>query len=135
MNLETVRIFIEREFPTVQIAIDSVGNRSSVLRLPVNTSLLRPGGTVSGPAQMMLADVGLYVAILGEVGESGIQVVTSNMNLTFLSRPRADVDLVAKCKLIRLGKRLATGEAFLYSAGEEEPVAHVVATYSIPPRN
>ncbi|WP_020395520.1 PaaI family thioesterase [Thiolinea disciformis] len=134
MNLENVRAFIEREFPSLQLVIDQVGNRSSTLRLPVNTSLLRPGGTVSGPAQMMLADVGIYVAILGEMGEFAVQTVTSNMNLSFLSRPRADVDLLARCKLIRLGKRLATGEAFLYSAGDEEPVAHVVATYSIPPR-
>ena len=37
--------------------------------------------------------------------------------------------------MIKVGKRLAYGEVSLYSEGEEAdgPVAHVTATYSIPP--
>jgi acyl-coenzyme A thioesterase PaaI-like protein len=33
---------------------------------------------------------------------------------------------------MKVGKRLAVGEVNIYSAGEDEPVAHVTSTYSIP---
>jgi len=33
---------------------------------------------------------------------------------------------------MKVGKSLAVGEVALYSEGVEEPVAHVVGTYSIP---
>ena len=39
------------------------------------------------------------------------------------------------CKLMKVGKSLAVGEVWLYSEGTSEPVAHVVGTYSIPPRD
>ena len=43
--------------------------------------------------------------------------------------------MIAECRLIKLGKRLADGEVSRYSEGDEAdgPVAHVTATYSIPP--
>ena len=47
--------------------------------------------------------------------------------------PLADADIIARCALIKIGTRLAIGEVFLYSEGDEEPVAHAVGTYSIPP--
>ena len=34
--------------------------------------------------------------------------------------------------LMKLGKRLAVGEVTIRSDGEDEPVAHVTSTYSIP---
>ena len=40
--------------------------------------------------------------------------------------------IVGVCNLMKMGKSLAVGEVFLYSEGIEEPVAHVVGTYSIP---
>jgi acyl-coenzyme A thioesterase PaaI-like protein len=41
---------------------------------------------------------------------------------------------LAEARLIKLGKRLAVGEVWIRSEGEDDPVAHVTATYSIPPR-
>jgi acyl-coenzyme A thioesterase PaaI-like protein len=58
--------------------------------------------------------------------------VTINLNINFLRRP-APRDLIAEARLLKLGKRLATGEVTICSHGETEPVAHVTATYSIPP--
>ena len=41
--------------------------------------------------------------------------------------------LVAECRLLKLGKRLAVGDVTIYSEGDDEPVAQATGTYSIPP--
>ena len=91
-----------------------------------------PGGTVAGPVMMGVADAAIYVAILGELGIVAL-AVTTNLNINFLRKPVADADIIGECRLIKLGKRLAIGEVLLYSEGDDEPVAHAVGTYSIPP--
>jgi uncharacterized protein (TIGR00369 family) len=105
---------------------------SANIRKKINKNHLRPGGTVSGPVMMELADAVLYVAILNEIGLVAL-AVTTNLNINFLRKPAADRDIIAKCTLIKLGKTLAIGEVSIYSDGMREPVAHAVGTYSIPP--
>jgi uncharacterized protein (TIGR00369 family) len=92
---------------------------------------MRAGGTVSGPAMMMLADYALYAVIMS-VAENGEGAVTSNLNTTFLRRPKPAA-VIAEARLIRCGKRLAYGEVTMFSEGdEEEPVAHATGTYALP---
>ncbi|MCB1608825.1 MAG: PaaI family thioesterase [Xanthomonadales bacterium] len=126
--------FFADEFPQANFVIESVGGRAASLRKRIGTAHLRPGGTVSGPVLMALADAALYVAILGEIGLVAM-AVTTNLNINFLRKPSADMDLLADCRLIKVGKRLAIGEVTIYSDGSDEPVAHAVGTYAIPPRN
>ena len=102
-----------------------------VMRMPFDQGHLRPGGTVSGPVMLALADVAIYVLVLGLIGPVEMAVTTS-LNANFLRRPRAR-DLIAEARILKLGRRLAVGEVTIYSDGEEEPVCHVTATYSIPP--
>ena len=99
----------------------------------VRSEELRPGGTVSGPTMMTLADFALYVAILGEIGLVGL-AVTTNLNINFLRKPSGGTDIRGECKLIKVGKALIVGEVWIYSIDNEEPVAHVTGTYSIPPQ-
>jgi acyl-coenzyme A thioesterase PaaI-like protein len=75
----------------------------------------------------------MYVAVLSAIGRVEL-AVTTNLNCNFLRRPKPGA-VVADCRLIKLGKRLAYGEVSLFSEGDEAqgPVAHVTATYSIPP--
>ncbi len=101
------------------------------LRLPFDRGLLRPGGTVSGPVMLALADVAVYVLVLGLIGPVELAVTTS-LNANFLRRP-GPADLIAEARILKLGKRLAVGEVTIHSEGEDEPVCHVTATYSIPP--
>jgi uncharacterized protein (TIGR00369 family) len=82
---------------------------------------------------MALADFAMYVAVLAAIGPVPL-AVTINLNINFLRKP-AQRDLTAEARLLKLGKRLATGEVMIRSDGEEAPVAHVTSTYSIPPRN
>ncbi|WP_372780400.1 PaaI family thioesterase [Litorivivens sp.] len=133
MALDDIREFMKESFPQAKVEVLAVGDNSSTLRQQVDESHLRPGGTVSGPTLMGLADAALYVAILGEIGLVAL-AVTTNLNINFLRKPLADRALLAECRLIKLGKVLAVGEVTLYSEGQEEPVAHVTGTYSIPPR-
>ncbi len=103
------------------------------MRMPCGDGeLLRPGGTVHGPAMMTLADVTMYVVVLSLIGRVEA-AVTTNLTANFLRRP-APVDMIAEGRILKLGKRLAVGETSLYSEGGTEPVCHVTATYSIPPQ-
>jgi uncharacterized protein (TIGR00369 family) len=111
--------------------VESLEDGAARVRLPFRNDLLRPGGTVSGPALMALADVAVYAAMLSRIGAVPL-AVTTNLNINFLRRPGA-ADLLAHATLLKLGKRLAVGEVLLTSEGEPDPVAHVTATYSIPP--
>jgi uncharacterized protein (TIGR00369 family) len=91
---------------------------------------LRPGGTVSGPVMMALADFTMYLAVLSAIGWVPL-AVTTNLSINFLKRPGAR-DLIAEARLFKLGKRLAVGEVELRSDGDDDLVAHVTSTYSIP---
>ena len=123
--------FLAIEFPQSKCTVEAVGNMGSTIRHEVGVSELRPGGTVSGPVLMTVADVALYVAILGEIGIVPL-AVTTNLNINFLRKPAGDQAIIGECKLIKVGKTLAVGEVTLYSEGSPDAVAHVVGTYAIP---
>jgi uncharacterized protein (TIGR00369 family) len=93
--------------------------------------MLRPGGTVSGPTLMALADFAMYVVLLSAIGPVGL-AVTTNLNINFLRKGQPGRDVLAAARLLKLGKRLAVGEVNLLSGGSPDPIAHVTATYSIP---
>ncbi len=130
-TLEELEQFLKAEFPQNRTILLAVGGMAATVKIEVGYNDLRPGGTVSGPTMMALADVALYIAILGEIGIVPLAVTTS-LSFNFLRKPKANRDLVAICKLLKLGRTLAIGEVSLYSEGEEEAVAHAVGTYAIP---
>ena len=132
VSKEKMTEFLRSEFPQTKCVVEMVGDRSATVRHAVGFNELRPGGTVSGPVLMSVADVALYVAILGEIGLIPLAVTTS-LSINFLRKPASDKDIVGECKLLKIGKSLVVGEVTLYSDDDTEPVAHVVGTYSIPP--
>ena len=113
------------------VVIEKIDAGEAIARVPFRNDLLRPGGTVSGPVQMALADLVMYAVVLSLIGRVEL-AVTTNLNCNFLRRPRP-ADLLGHGRILKLGKRLAVGEVLIYSDGEPEPVAHVTCTYSIPP--
>lgn len=130
---EEVAAFIATEFPQTKCMVEAVGNGGATVSHQIGHGELRPGGTVSGPVLMSIADVALYVAILGEIGIVPMAVTTS-LTANFLRKPAAERSIVGVCKLIKVGKSLVVGEVYLYSEGSTDAVAHVVGTYSIPAR-
>jgi uncharacterized protein (TIGR00369 family) len=133
-TLNALRAYLVEIFPEFwgsgDLRIEELGPMTATLRLVYHPKHLRPGGTISGPAMFGLCDSALYVAILSELGPVA-HAVTTSATINFLRKP-APCDLIAKVKLLKLGKRLAVGEVALYSEGESEMVAHATGTYSIP---
>lgn len=107
--------------------------REAVLGFDAGEEHLRPGGTVSGPAMMALADVAAYAAILASIGRVPL-AVTTGFSINFLRRPEPG-RLIGEALVLKLGKRLAVCEVGIRGEGEAELAAHAVATYSIPPRD
>ena len=130
---DEVVTFLEQQFPQSDFKVEAVDRGSCRIRYQVSEMDLRPGGTISGPTMMALADHALYVAILGTIGIVPLAVTTS-FNINFLRKPQAGCDLVGECRLVKVGRVLIVGDVMVYSAGEEQPVAHATGTYSVPPQ-
>jgi acyl-coenzyme A thioesterase PaaI-like protein len=124
--------FLARAFPQNKCVVEAADHNTATITHRVGTDELRPGGTVSGPVLMTVADVALYVAVLATIGIVPLTVTTS-LTINFLRKPSPDRDIVGQCRLLKVGRTLAVGEVALYSQGEEAMVAHAVGTYSIPP--
>jgi uncharacterized protein (TIGR00369 family) len=112
------------------LEILEVRHGGSRVRLAPQPKATRPGGTVSGPTLMMLADVAMYVALLASIGWVPL-AVTVNLNIHFLRKPPPGA-LIADCRLIKLGRRFAVGEVMLFCEGAEDAVAKATSTYAIP---
>ena len=135
MSVAELESFLQLEFPQAfandDISIESADGTTSLLRQRYSERMLRPGGTVSGPTLMALADFAMYVVLLSAIGPVGL-AVTTNLNINFLRKGQPGQDVVAAAKLLKLGKRLAVGEVILLSGTSPDPIAHVTSTYSIP---
>lgn len=135
MTVPELEAFLLREFPQAfasgDITIDSADGETCLLRQRFSERMLRPGGTVSGPTLMALADFAMYVVLLSAIGPVGLAVTTS-LNINFLRKGQPGADVLAAAKLMKLGKRLAVGDVTLLSGTNPDPIAHVTATYSIP---
>jgi uncharacterized protein (TIGR00369 family) len=135
LTIDDLYRFLATEFPQVEhldLRIEELAFNRLRLRVPIADRHLRPGGTVSGPTMMTLADAGLYLLILARIGPVALAVTTS-LTINFLRKPRP-TDLLAEARLLKLGRQLAVGEVTLHSAGNEtDAVAHATLTYSIPP--
>jgi uncharacterized protein (TIGR00369 family) len=135
MSVVDLERFLRAEFPQAfsrgDITIESADGASCLLRQRYSEQMLRPGGTVSGPTLMALADFAMYVVLLSAIGPVGL-AVTTNLNINFLRKGLPGQDGLAAAKRLKLGKRLAVGEVVLRSGTSPDPIAHVTATYSIP---
>lgn len=137
MTAAELNAFLDREFPQIHAdgriyEIEAVAPGEAVLSVKPSERHLRPGGTISGPTMMALADLAAYAVILAHIGPVAL-AVTTNLNMNFLRKPGPG-DLVGTCRLLKLGKRLAVTECGIAGRGEGDLVAHATATYSIPPR-
>jgi uncharacterized protein (TIGR00369 family) len=135
MTVAELEAYLHGIFPQVfsggDISIESADGTSCLLRQRYSDRMLRPGGTVSGPTLMALADFAMYVVLLSAIGPVGL-AVTTNLNINFLRKGQPGQDVLAAAKLLKLGKRLAVGEVNLLSGTSPDPIAHVTSTYSIP---
>ncbi|MEX1034869.1 MAG: PaaI family thioesterase [Sneathiella sp.] len=135
MTAEMLEAFNREQFPQVDhlgLKVEHVDDNSITVSMTTAERHLRPGGTVSGPTMMELADAAMYLLLLAQIGPVAL-AVTTNLNINFLRKP-APGKLVGKGRLLKLGKTLATGEFSLFAGAADDPVAHVTMTYAIPPK-
>ena len=135
-NRETLLEYVEAVFPQIkgEFQIDYLDEALLIVRLLVREHHLRPGGTVSGPSMFSLADISVYLSILAAIGPEAL-TVTTNCSLDFMRKPVSEMDLLAHCKLLKLGKSLAVGDVLIFSDRMDKPVARATMTYSIPRGN
>ena len=89
MSVAEIEKFLHDEFPQAfkggEITIESADGTTCLLRHRFNDQMLRPGGTVSGPTLMAMADFAMYVLLLSAIGPVGL-AVTTNLNINFLRK-------------------------------------------------
>ncbi len=134
MTVVEITAFLEKVFPQIDDDFDvvSLSPDEIVVRMNVKEKHLRPGGTVSGPSMFALADVSYYIATLAFIGPEAL-TVTTNCSIDFMRKPAA-TDMIAKARVLKLGRTLSVGDVLLYSKGQDEPVARANLTYAIPPK-
>jgi uncharacterized protein (TIGR00369 family) len=133
LDVEELQQIIADAFPDYDLpTVESVEGDTLVLALSTSTRHTRPGGTLSGPTMMALADNAAWLVILAHIGPV-LLAVTTSLHIDFLRKPDV-TDLLARAKLIKLGSRLAVVDVDLYSRGSTDLVAKASVTYSIPPR-
>jgi len=135
MSVAELEDFLRVEFPQAfsngDTRIVSADGETCLLRQRYGDHMLRPGGTVSGPTLMALADCAMYVVLLSAIGPVAL-AVTTNLSINFLRKGTPGQDITAAARLLKLGRRLAVGEVNLFSGASADPIAHVTSTYSIP---
>lgn len=133
LGVEELQQIVVDAFPDYDVpVIESLEGDTLVLAQSTSTRHTRPGGTLSGPTMMALADNAAWVIILAHIGPV-LLAVTTSLHIDFLRKPEV-ADLLAKARLIKLGSRLAVVDVELFSRGSDKLVAKAQVTYSIPPR-
>jgi len=98
-----------------------------------DASLVRPGGTISGPALFALADLVAWSIVCSLKGPLPL-AVTTHMSIDFLRKPDAKRDIMVKGETLKDGSRLVVASVRLWAEGDEaRPVAGAAVTYSVPP--
>lgn len=109
---------------------DEIEEGRTVCRWNYDTSILRPGGFISGPIQFTVADVALWYLSFTVVGLQPM-AVTSDLHMTFL-RPAAGGDLLGEAHLLRAGRTRISGRVSIWVDGApERPVAHATGSYGV----
>ena len=135
LSAPELEAILEAAFPGNEVPrVESVDGEVVLCSLSVSERHGRPGGTLSGPVMMMLADTTAWMAILAQVGEV-LLAVTTSLHIDFLRKPDLENDLMARGRLLKLGRKLAVVDVELFSRGRHDLVAKAQVTYSLPSRH
>jgi uncharacterized protein (TIGR00369 family) len=131
MSVDELNHFLDDAFGSDRLyLVESLDEVRVVGRLRAHAAKLRPGGTISGPTLMALADGAAYCQVLAHIGPVAL-AVTSSLNMTFLRKPDP-VDVIGEATFLKLGRKLAVVDVRVRSEGSANLVAQAVVTYAIP---
>jgi uncharacterized protein (TIGR00369 family) len=131
ISLAAFHILLADQHPfSLLLGIDVVriGRGTARAVLPARDAHQRLGGIVAGPMLMGLADLTMYAAVVGATGQA--HAVTASLTINFLRKSPAGA-IYADARLLKVG-RLSAGEVILTGEGSDEPLAHIVSTWSVP---
>lgn len=89
MTPEELHRFLNEHFPQaahLDLRIEHLDDTTIRVRLPTKEQHLRPGGTISGPTLVWLADLSFYLLIMGRLGPVAA-AVTTNLTSTSCASP------------------------------------------------
>lgn len=133
LTVEQLQKIVDDAFPNLDVPrVEALDGDTLLIAQSVSTLNSRPGGTLSGPTMMALADNSAWLIILAHIGPV-LLAVTTSLHIDFLRKPEL-TDLMARARLLKLGRHLAVVDVELFSRGSSELVAKAQVTYSIPPR-
>lgn len=133
VSIEEVRAFFEDAFGGTGKTIPDIivmEKDRVVVRLEAEQAHIRPGGYISGPTQMQMADHVAYLAVFTQLGIVPM-AVTSNLNINFL-RPCIGESVEAHARVLKLGRTLAVIEVEVKAGGSDKIASHAIVTYAIP---
>lgn len=133
LDVAALNTFLRGAFPEVgngMAQVIAVSPGHARLQQTPDGRHLRPGGIVSGPTLMGLADVAAYALVLAHIGPVAM-AVTSSLNFQFL-RACEPVTITADARLLRLGKRLVVSDVQIWTSSPDRSVAQATVTYALP---
>lgn len=126
--------FVDEQAPFIGamgITCEELGAGYAVARMKADPRWLRPGDILFGGGLMTLADVAIYYAILGQLGLRAM-AVTNELKMNFL-RPATGGDVLARARVLKMGRLIAYGEIHLYMADRPDSlIAHATSSYVLP---
>lgn len=129
---EAKRILGEMAAPCVQglgISVDAVAANRVRLRMRNGPHVRHSGGVVCGQSLMSLADTAMVVALSAALGR--FAPMTTVTQTTHFLRAIREGDVVAECRILRMGRSLAFGEVMIYGEGGIDPAVQVTSTYAL----
>ena len=87
------------------------------------------GGVVCGQSLMSLADTAMVIGISAALGRF-MPMTTVTQTAHFLRAIR-EGDVIAECRILRMGRSIVFGEVLLFAEGGIDPAVQVTSTYAM----
>ena len=134
MDADELAAFLDEAFPPAarrafgDVVLVAAGHVR--MRFVPTRDMTRPGGLVSGPVLMGLADVAGYAVVLAHIGPVAM-AVTNTLTMNFLRACRCE-PVVADARLLKLGRRLALVDVRLWQDDATRLTAQGTVGYALP---
>ncbi|MGH7005122.1 MAG: PaaI family thioesterase, partial [Alphaproteobacteria bacterium] len=113
---EARRILTEVGAPCVRdlgITVDAVANNRVRLGMKNTPAVRHAGGNVCGQSLMSLADTAMVIGVSAVLGR--FMPMTTVTQTSHFLRSIREGDVVAECRILRMGRNLAFGEVLIYA--------------------
>ena len=114
----------------LRLRVESVGENSVTLSLPVAPGLVHAGGVLCGQAIMSAADSAMLIAMIAKLGEFK-PMTTVQLQTSFLRPvPKEVAAMTVIARILRFGKTLSYGEVE-FMTPDGRLAAHATTTYAL----